>query len=403
MAIQTTSNLSNAVRTKYTAKYLEAAMLQRLYDQLAIPIGAAQYDLESGSWLGTSYTFNFLSDMNPATAAISQTADITPQILRDATSTITPTSRADAIQWAEAVEINAYTNYGASAYEKVGKAMMESVDILARDVALQGGLVVRAVARASLDAGTAAHRFTDGAVASAGAMVETLKAVPYMDAGSPWYVAIVHPDAYYDLINGGNVVTIAQYQRANILFNQELGAYGKFRFIVSPWAKVFAGAGAANGTAVATTLSSAANALATTMVVAADTNITVGRTLLVGTAETANTHYPINERVRVSALYSSGTTINIIGEAANGGLRFDHASGATVSNADNVFPVAYGGVGSLVKVYSNEVGEYGMPVGPKEDGVVNQFRTLGYKFYGGYGRVAENRILRGEYASSLDA
>lgn len=403
MAIQTTSNISNAVRTKYTAKYLEAAMLQRLYDQLAMPIGAAQYDLESGSWLGTSYTFGFLSDMNPATAAISQTADITPQILRDATSTITPTSRADAIQWAEAVTINAYTNYGASAFEKVGKAMMESVDILARDAALQGGLVVRGAARASLDAGTAGHRFSDSAIATAGAMVETLKAVPYQDAGSPWYVAIVHPDAYYDLINGGNVLSIAQYQKANILMNQELGMWGKFRLVVSPWAKVFAGAGAANGTAVGTTLSAAANALALQVAVTSATNITVGRTLLIGTAETANTHYPTNERVRVSALYTSGTTVDIIGEGANGGLRFDHANGSTVSNADNVYPVAYGGVGSLIKVFANETGEFGTPVGPKEDGVVNQFRTLGYKFYGGYGRVAENRILRGEYASSLDA
>ena len=94
MTITTTSVLSNAVGTRYTQKYIKGAMQMRLYDQLAMPIGASQVDLEQRRGMGTTYTFNFLSDMTPGTSAISESADITPQILRDATSTITPTNAA---------------------------------------------------------------------------------------------------------------------------------------------------------------------------------------------------------------------------------------------------------------------------------------------------------------------
>jgi len=106
MTVQTTSNLSNAIRTKYHAKYVEAMEMVRFYDQLSTPSDQL-YDAEANNFMGSTETFNFLSDMAPATTAISQVADITPQTLVDATNTVTPTSRADGIQWAESVDIQA--------------------------------------------------------------------------------------------------------------------------------------------------------------------------------------------------------------------------------------------------------------------------------------------------------
>ena len=37
MGIQTTSNLTNSIRTQYINKYMEGFMESRLYDQLAVP------------------------------------------------------------------------------------------------------------------------------------------------------------------------------------------------------------------------------------------------------------------------------------------------------------------------------------------------------------------------------
>jgi len=404
MAIQTSSNLSNAVTTRYTTRYQRAAELVRLYDQLASPVGAPQFELETRRGLGSTYTFNFVSDMTPGSSTISETADITPQILRDATSTITPTSRAEAMKWSQLIDLSAYTDYVAARMEVLGRNMMETVDNQAKAAALQGNLVVRGAARASLDAGTAAHNWTEAAIWTAVSTAESLKMPNFTDGkGRKMLLAIAHPDAYYDLFHGGNVVSAAIYQDKGILFNGELGEIANCKLIISPFAKVFGGAGADNGTSMNTgtgyTFSSAASALDKTINVTTATNISAGRFLSLGTEETANTHYDTNERVK----YVSGTTAAVIvGSGANGGLRFDHPTSDYVINNDSVYPVAYGSPKSLVKVFASEVGEFGEVVGPMKDGTAEQWTSLAWKWFGGYGRMAENYLIRGEYSSSLD-
>ena len=404
MAVQTTSNLSNAITTRYTQKYQRAAVGRRLYDQLALPVGAPQFELEQRRGMGSTYTFNFASDMTPGNTAISETADIVPQIIRDATATISPTSRGEALKWSELVDLEAYTDYVAFRAEKIGENAMETIEALAIDAAFAGSLVVRGAARVSLDAGTAGHRWTDAYFWQAATMVKDLKCPPFVDEkGRKMLVAIAHPDAYYDLFAGGNIVSAAQYQNISILLNGEVGEIANFKLVISPFAKVFGGAGADNGggSSQTYTLSAAANALDKTLSVNTGTNLQYGRLLTIGAEETGTTFYPTNERVR---WVSGTTTATIVGSGANGGVRFDHPATTTYAlNGDSVYPVIYGGNGSLVKVFANEVGEFGEIVGPLEDGLAKQWQSLAWKFYGNYGRVAENYILRGEYASSLDA
>ena len=156
MAIQTAAAASGAValsasiRTRYKNDYEQAAELVRLYDQISYPVGQDMSRLARGS----SVTIPFISDMQPGTSAISETVDITPQTLTDTTTTLTPTSRAEALQASELLMLQAYTDYGAERYRAVGKNMMETVDVLARDVSCKGDLVIRGAARSSLDAGT---------------------------------------------------------------------------------------------------------------------------------------------------------------------------------------------------------------------------------------------------------
>jgi len=399
MTNQTTSNLSNSIRTQYIEDYLEAAMAERVYDQIAMPVGKDMAQLKRGS----SVQVDFLSDMEPGITAISETTDVTPQTLLDATASITPTSRGEAMQASELLLIQAYTNYGSQMYAKVGKNMMESIDLLAQAAATQGSLVRRAAARASLDAGTSTHNATDKIFSDAAAELLTLKVPGFKnDAGGQEWVAIIHPYTFHDIREGGNVDSIGLYQDMGIHLNWELGKIGNFRLVVSPWAKVFGGAGADNASNLATTLASAASALDKTITVASGTNADSGLWLTIGTEETANTHYSTNERVKyVSG--ASGTVLTIVGEGPNGGLRFDHASGAAVRNADSVYTVIFGGPGSLAKVYATEIGEYGQVVGPERNGLLEQFVSLGWKFYGNYGRMSESHLIRGEYSASKEA
>ena len=403
MAIETTTSLSGALRTRYLADYRRAALMVRLYDQFSTPFSA---DLDQPLAQGSSVTMNFLSDLAPATSVISELADLTPAQVREANTTVSPTSRANAIQVAEKLLARAYTNYGMERFEMIGKNMMESVDLVAQGVATKGTVVQSAAARASLDAGTSGHRLTDTTFSEAQITLETLKVPGFIDALGTTYMAAMHPYAYHDVRTSGNVVSIAQYQQAQIILAHELGMLGRFRFVVSPWAKVFWGAGEDNGSAVATTLNGAVNALGKSIILTAGTNIAANQWLNIGTEETADTHYPTNERVRTSSgTAAAATTVTIAGEGANGGLRFDHADDVAVRNADSVFTVTIGGPGSLAKVFHSDMGlgEFGTVVGPKKQGLVDQFESLGWKWYGAYGRPIESRILRVEVSSSFEA
>jgi N4-gp56 family major capsid protein len=403
MAIQTTTIQSNAVGTRYSTRYQRGAQQYRYYDQFAGNLlSDSQYNIETRRGMGTTYTFQFASRLTPGSTAISETADVVPQIIRDATSTISTTSLGEAVKWSQLLSIESFMDEWAQRAEVVGINAMESIENKAIAAALQGSLVVRTTARASLDAGTTTHNFTEAAVWQAGAHLADLKAPMYVDenGGQSWMM-LYHTDAGYDLVHGGNLVNAALYQDKQLLLNGEVGKIGKFRAIETPFAKVFYGAGADNASAVATTLNdTSALALDTTVVVSSATNVSVGRHLAIGTEETANTFYPTNETVK---WVSGTTTITFVGAGANGGFRFDHANAEAVNNNDNVYPVLYGSPNSLVKVYANDVGEFGEMVGPLEDGILRQWQSLGWKWFGGYGRVSENRLIRGEYSSSLDA
>jgi len=175
-----------------------------------------------------------------------------------------------------------------------------------------------------------------------------------------------------------------------------------FRILASGYAKTFYGAGAANSTDVDTTLSSAASRLDKTIVVASADNIAAGQWLNIITAkESSSTFYPENERVKVASV--SGTTISIVGEGENGGLRNAHASGAIVNHDDSVHVILFGGPQSLVKVYAPVIGEYGTMVGPKKQGLAEQWDSLAWKWYGGFGRISENWLYRAEVSVSEEA
>lgn len=353
----------------------------------------------------SSITVPFLSDMGISEQTISETVDISPQVLRDATDSISPVTRGDAIQDSEKLLLQSYTDYAARRFDAVGKNMMATIEALIQDYALAGDVVIRNAARASLDAGTAADTLTDQTFFEASTMLQSLECPQVVDkdgiAVPNGFVATMHPDAYFDVLNGGNVISIAEYQNQNIWLNGELGSLNGFRIVSSPFAKVFGAAGADNGTAVATTLSSAANALSKTISVASASNMSSGRWLTIGTEETGSDLHPENERVRYVS--TSGTDITIVGGGSNGGLKYDHASGTAVRNADSVYPVLFGGPMSIAKAYAKEVGEYGEVVGPLKDGLLEQFVSLGWKWYGAFGIINDNWLVRAEVSSTLDA
>lgn len=407
MAVQTTSNLTNSITNVYKGKYLQGAKKIRLYDQFATPYTELGADGKTMDELmrATNIYVPFISDMTPGSSAISQTADVTPQTLTDATAYITSTSRGEALQWSQQLTIQAYTDYTAAAYEKVGANAMETIEQLAIDAALAGSWVERAAARASLDAGTPSHRASDSLFRKYYATMLSMKVPGFItaDGQANTWIAIMHPYVWGDICESGNYEAIGIYQDRGIHLNFEAGQIGSFRVVSHAYAKVFGGAGADNGTSVAGTLASANSPLDLTLTTSSDhsANIAYGLLWTVGTEETANTFYPTNERVKV--LSASTVTLTVNGEGENGGMRFAHAASTAVRNADSAYTICFAGPQSLVKLYDPGVGEYGQFVEPHVTGNLNQFTTAGWKFYGGYGRVRENSLLRYECSTSYEA
>lgn len=411
MAIQTATattgdavKLTNSQRDQYNSMYENEVYFQRFYDQLAVAVPT-----NDEGFLASNVQYRFLSKMNVGTTNISEVSDITPQALKDATASIAPVSRGEALQISELIELKNYlTNYMPKMTLANAENAAESIDFLAMTQAVAGSLVERTVARASLDAGTTGHRLTEQKLLNAANRMAALKAPMWVGShdgsGVRRWGAFMDPFSFSDLRRDGHASTIGDYQRAGIHLNWELGELGNFRLVVNPWAKIFYGAGVNNASAVDTTLAAATTKLAKTLTVAANTNVkalAAGDWVNIATEETANTHYTDNERAQYVSY--TGSTITIVGEAPNGGLRFSHASGETVNNSDSVHTIVCGGPGSLVKMYAVSIGPYGQIVGPKRDGILDQFWTLGWKFYGNYGRVAENRLIRIEVSVSDEA
>ena len=398
--IQTTSNLSSATWAKYVEEYQRAAEFERVYDALAmenvIP-DARMGDLYRSS----SINLEFLSDLEPGTATIPETLDVSASAQRDATFQITPTSRFGLIEASERLMNTAGTNYGMERMYALGKHHAMTLDLIANNLANQGGSVHRSAARTSLDAGTAADLFTATKVANIEANLLDKQVPGFMDAGRLVWFIFAHPFAFTDLRASTPIVQTGEYQKANIVLKHELGELGKFKLIISPNVKMFYGAGAANSSAIETTLSGSVNALAKTIVVASASNIDVGDFVMIGTKETGDTHYETNERVQVVSVAS--TTIGVSGSGANGGLRYDHASGATVSNDDSVASVLAGGPKSLAKVYDPITGEYGEILPPEKIGALKHVSQMGWKWYGNYSRWNESYLFREEVAVSADA
>lgn len=406
MTVQQTTNLSNSIRTQYVADYLDRIYGQVLYDQIASPIGGISPEQ---AIQGATVQVDYLSSMALGTTAISQTADMTPQILYDTTASSSVASRGEALQWSENLDIQVYTDYAVRRIAKIADNAAESIEVIANAAATQGTFVERAAARASLDAGIASHRASDAFFRKMHGQLLSLKVPGFINdqmEANTW-AAIMHPKVFHDISESGNVDSIGTYQDKGIHLNWELGQVGSFRLVVSPNAKVFFGAGVANANTFVTSMATTTTPLNTAFTLTdTPTNATASFNVpwTIGTLETGDTHYPQNEQILVSSAVTDTVCDVFVGVGENGGLRFAHTgAGDTIVNSDSVYTIVLGGPESLYKLYAPSVGEFGEIVGPKTSGLAEQFSSVAWKWYGNYGRLTENTVLRGEFSTSYEA
>lgn len=413
---QTTSSITlNSIIARYGESYLMGAKRPLLYDQFAVDYTQFMKGLTMEELMrASSVSVPFRSGMNIGTTALSQTTDIIPQSRYDATASVTPTSRGEALQWSQQLTIQAFSEFTSGAYADIGENVMETVESVIIDAALAGTWADSYVTRSSLDAGTSAHNANQTIFRTCDGMFQEMQVPGYTSANGPEWPVVMHPYVAHDIMEETKILAVSEYVKPEIILNWELGKLGRFRFVVSPFAKVFFGAGADNGTDVDTSLNGAVTRLATTITTAADVAANVARGLFwnIGTIETSTTFYPMNERV--VPLSASTYTVTCNGKGPNGGLKYDHASGTDVTANDSVYTMLFCGPESLVRVYATDPAN-GDPdaksfpgvkgaavVGPLRQGLAHQWDSLSWKWWGGYGLISQNRIYRREVSVSYE-
>ena len=277
MAIQTSSVATAGNLTKVETEYRLGAEARRTYDMYATPLK------NTFEPRGATTQVQWATPLvpRPTTALGSETSDFDPQTWRDTTATITKVYIADGFKRHILQELKSSLNVAATNEMLVGRLAMETIEAIARRAATEGGLVTYGNmaaghnTRNTLDLGTATDNLTWNNFTTAFTYLQN------WEHGNGPLMATITPFQYADLIGTGtgNLFTnSAGYTERGItiLSKFEVGMAAGFRIIRSPLAKRLYGAGAANASAVSTTIATSTTANlagARTIEVAANTNI----------------------------------------------------------------------------------------------------------------------------------
>lgn len=405
MAVTGTVQLSAEIVTAYESDYIMAGISNMYWDQFAEP-----RQIDAGMKAST-YQIPILESMQPSTGTLDELNDVTAQAMSANSVSVTMNEYGSAIEVTRLVGVQSYIDVYEQAAISNGYNMAESFDLIARAVAGQGSRRFfqnsRTARSAFLGKSTSADRITTAFIEMLATFARTSRMQLYEDNT---VVCPLHPFVWYDLQQATDVRNLAQYQNPEILFNGEIAKWGGTRFILAANSKAFLSAGAADPTIpVATTLAAAAAVGATNLKLTDVTNVNVGKWInIVEGTESGNTWYDTNEMFFVTAVGTSGSGGTGVdgwaydpGPGDNGGLRFAHASGTTVSNANNVYPLVVLGPKSFMKAYSGETGPYGESVVTGPFDRLGRFLTFGWYQIMGYTRLRNQWIMRGEVGSSF--
>ena len=279
-----------------------------------------------------------------------------------------------------------------------------SIDEVARDV-LKAGTNVSYAASGGTRASTAStDKITSAKIR---ATLATLRSqnVPNFNG---FYTAYIHPNVSYDLRSetGGAVWRDPHtYSQPGEIWAGELGAYEGFRFIETPRAPVFPGAGS-GGSAVALSVTSGSNIATYT---AANANLYDGSDAEIGSV-VSGTSIPAGTIVGSVSINTTTLVVTLTlvkasdGSASNATATTTTSAGASyTAGGANVYGTLFVGRQSLAKAWSMVDGNTEQPhvvPGPITD-FLRRFVPWGWYWLGGYSIYRQASVQRLETGSSL--
>ena len=239
----TTGTLTNQVTTAFEQISYFALRSQPLFEMLADVRSTAQ------SHNAATVQFTFIDEINQATTALTENADVTPVAISDSKVDVSLAEYGNAVVTSAKIRGTSFLNVDADAANIIGYNMANSMDKIVSDVAngstetdqiiygggedARGDLIATDVYTASIGRQAVAQLRTDSA--------------PGWENGN--YMAIVHPDVSYDLRDDTAVTDVIQYQ----LYQQgepirvgSIGTFNGITYIEHPRAGLLANAGDSN-------------------------------------------------------------------------------------------------------------------------------------------------------------
>lgn len=250
MSIETVTTLANAVKTYYERKLLERLKPNYLHGMFAQ--GGAVKELPNGS--GKTVEWRRYSNLAAATTAL--TEGVTPDGNNHTVTlvTATPSQYGDYITYSDVLDLVSIDPFLATTAEIFGDQAGNTLDQVCRDVLVAGTNVQYADAvggRSSVDT-TNKLDATEILKAVRNLSTNNVPKIPDEFGGS--YMAIVHPNASYDIRQDSTWIAADEYAGSGKIFSGELGRLFGVRFIESSNAKVFTGAGVGGAVDVYATL-----------------------------------------------------------------------------------------------------------------------------------------------------
>ena len=401
MAVTGTPQLGDARLEVLSAEFDSIVPLNYIYAQSPITYVPAGGVLRDGQGF-SSLRIPFYHRLLPANTTRSELTDISPVTFVDSQVTINPSLYGNAVQLSLKVQKESANDVFQIAAKLVAENAAESIDYVARSVAIAG----RAFELANGTARTAvADPLTPGMLYNAAGY---LASAPKLDGGlnaptiGQGLAAVMRNAVIADLAENSSIILLGQYRDSapETVLMGEVGAHmSGIRLVVSDYAKIFHGAGSSFGTASsAETLANAVTAGASTIEVSSVLDGVGSGYVCLGTIETTAN----GEQTNVETIWvaSSGVGIAISGGAPNGGLVYDHSSDAAVTAHRQVHAVVVVGARALMKIHDSAIGANPQLLPPKVDGLLDQWDSAQWRWFGGFGIRAQNGLYRMEVASN---
>jgi N4-gp56 family major capsid protein len=232
-----TSTLQPTIQTYYDKKLLERMLSNFVHFQL----GQKRPIPRNG---GKTTNFRKFASLGVATTPLTEGVTPTGSSITVTEITATAAQYGNYVEVSDVLDMVAIDPVLDEMADVLGEQAADTLDQIVRDTLVSQGTNIQfAAGRTSNATVTAADRLSVLEIRKAIRTLKNLKAKPLADGT---FAAIVAPNSTFDLQGDSDWVNASEYAGSTQIFNGETGKLYGVRFIETPNAKVFTGAGASS-------------------------------------------------------------------------------------------------------------------------------------------------------------